>query len=343
MAMPEFGTSYFGVEDIRHARTDLERFREAGLTGILHTFGERRRRYYEGTMEEVIRASKEEGFRVYVCPWSVGNVFGGEELSALLYEEPTVQQRSSTGQRLPVACFNTPEFRRYMADWAKTAVDIGADVIFWDEPRWGDPTAMLEAVPDGLWNCRCGACQEKYRNWYDEPMPATITETVREFREASLLEFLDEMMAIVEEAGALNTVCLMPTDDPNKGIVDWAPLAENDHLDMLSTDPYWLGFADEDESVKEFVAKWGDRVVSLAEDNGIDSQLWIQGFKQPSGDESVENVRIATEEALDSGVDSIFMWGYDGSRTISQFASAEPERIWQAYLDALPGESSKSR
>lgn len=331
----ERGTSYFGVRDPRHARRDLDRFRERGLDAVLHPFSERDRRYYQGTMAELVSASHDRDLRVYVNPWGVGRVFGGEALSAFVGRTPDACQVLSTGERVPAACFNAPAFREFLRDWTRDAVAIGADVVFWDEPHWFISSWHDDDVPESAWSCRCEACQRRFEDEHGEAMPETETDRVVEFREASLFGFLQEMMEVVRDLGAENAVCLLPGDSSEHGLTDWERLAASDHLDVFATDPYWAAF---DEELEPFVGEHTDRVVGLAEEHDLESQIWIQGFRLPDDADVVEQVRRATRIAVEGGVDSVFMWGWDACRVISSIAASDHDAVWNAYLDALPGE-----
>ena len=330
----ETGTSYFGVQDPEHATADVERFREAGLDAVLHTFSERDRAFYRESMADIVAASDERGLTTYVNPWAVGGVFGGEEYSRFVAHNPDSRQVLNTGNRVAAACFNAPTFREYMREWTRDAAGLGVDVLFWDEPHWHNVHWYEDGYPDDVWCCRCDHCKERYRERYDEPMPATETEQVSRFRETSMLDFLGEMMALTRNEGATNAVCLMPTQSADHGPRDWAELAKNEHVDVLATDPYWAAFA-EDADPGEYVARFGEELVAVADDHGLRSQLWIQGFGL-SGESATDDVRTATRTALDLGADSVFMWGYDGCRTISEIACEDPMAVWDAYLEELP-------
>lgn len=329
----ETGTSYFGVRDVAHAADDLERFDEAGLNAVLHTFSERDQLYYEETVGDLVSASQERGFTVYVNPWGVGRAFGGEALSEFIGRHPEACQRLSTGKRLPAACFNSERFREFVHEWIDAAVGTGADVLFWDEPHWYIPSWHGDSYPEGAWGCRCSACQDRFEAEHGEEMPAAETDRVTDFLEASLLDFLDEMMQHVHEAGAENAVCLLPGDTEDHGLRDWERLAEKDTLDILASDPYWSWL---DTDVESYVESVVDRVATLAAAHDCRSQIWIQGFRLDSSEATIEDVRIATRTAVNGDVDSVFMWGWDGSRVISDIACDDPEAVWQAYLDELP-------
>ncbi len=332
----ETGTSYFGVRDPTHVEADLDRFVDSGLTSVLHTFSEADLEYYRETMSEIVAASHERGLTVYMNPWGVGRVFGGEAFSEFIGRNPEDCQVMSTGERLPAACFNAPGFRSYMRDWTEAGASVGADVLFWDEPHWYIPEWHDEqdCYPDEAWSCRCEHCQERFFEQYGEPMDAAHTDRVEQFREQSLLSFLVEMMQVGSAAGCSNAVCLLPSEDSKHGLRNWDELAKRPELDVLATDPYWTLHGD--GSVGEFVSYFSEMVASLARTHDCDSQIWIQGFRLPAGGETTDAVRTATQAAVDSDVDSVFMWGYDACRTISSIASEEPDAVWNTYLETLP-------
>ena len=336
MGDTEFGTSYFGVRNRRHAIEDLEAFAADGLNAVLHTFSEEDQLYYQGTMEDIVTESTDRDYTVYANPWSVGRVFGGEALSEFVGRHPEARQTLSNGRQVTAACFNHPEFREFMREWTRDAVSLGVDVLFWDEPHWFIPEwhegTHGASFEEGVWGCRCEHCRERFEDEYGHEMPREETEAVRQFKADQLLAFLEEMMALTREEGAENAVCLLPAADADHGLEDWGPLARSDHLDVLATDPYWDVFPHADDP-ETFVGEWAETVAERADEHDLRSQIWIQGFRLGAG--KTEEVRIATRTAVESGVDSVFMWGYEACQSISSIACEEPEAVWEAYLDEV--------
>jgi hypothetical protein len=325
----EFGTSYFGVRNRTHAREDLDRFVEEGLTAVLHTYSERDRMYYEGTMADIVAESADRGLTTYVNPWSVGRVFGGEALSEFIGRNAEARQVTNAGEPIPAACFNHPAFREYMREWTRSAAGLGPDVLFWDEPHWFLPSTVDRSYEDGAWGCACEHCRERYEDIYGETMPREETARVQSFKADSLLSFLREVMAVATDAGVANAVCLLPSEDAEHGLADWSTLAACEDLDVLVTDPYW----DDGDDPAEFVGYFSEKVRRLADEHDLRSQIWVKGFRLGPG--ATEDVRTATRTAIESGVDSVFMWGYDGCASISSIACAEPEAVWRAYLEEV--------
>jgi len=167
-------------------------------------------------------------------------------------------------------------------------------------------------------------------------MPATETDSVVAFREDSLIEFLEEMMSLVRSEGARNALCLLPGAHPDHGLSDWERLAGSEYLDVFATDPYWAGH---DVEPATYVRENAERVATLAETYDLTSQIWIQGFDLDDDPATIADVRTATRIVRESGVDSVFMWGWDGCRVISDIACEDPEAVWAAYLDELPSVS----
>lgn len=326
----EFGTSYFGVRDVNHVRADLERFSENQLNGILHTFSERDQQYYAGTMREIIAESKHSGFNVYLNPWGVGRVFGGEALSEFPSRYPNHTQLLSSGDRAPAACLNSPRFREYMSEWIEDAATLNPDLIFWDEPHWYTPRWRTSPVSSESWVCTCRFCRERFEKSFDEPFPENRTEKIISFRKESLLDFLDQMIRETSQHNLANAVCLMPEPETERTPESWELLAGHDHLDLLATTPYWALHNKEPEP---FVQAWSIKIIELSEKHNLISQVWIQGFGLDGRGKTLKKHQIAIKTALDCNPDSLFVWGWDGCRTISSIAPDNPSKVWSIFLD----------
>ena len=77
------GVSYFGVRSPKLALMDVAHIKEAGFNAVLHTWSEEDLQYYYDTMKQIVNESAAMGLSVYVNPWGVGRVFGGEAYSEL--------------------------------------------------------------------------------------------------------------------------------------------------------------------------------------------------------------------------------------------------------------------
>ncbi|MFB6344917.1 MAG: hypothetical protein ABEK50_03980 [bacterium] len=325
-----FGTSYFGVRDPEHVCRDLDRFAKSGLGGILHTFSERDQRYYGGTMADVVEASRDRNFTVFVNPWGVGRVFGGEALSEFTSRFPDSCQLLSNERRAPAACFNAPAFRDFMAGWIEDAVATGADYIFWDEPHWYTPEWRGDNSTEDAWTCRCDFCREEYRMAHGEPLPEELNDRVLEFRSAVLIDFLNEMTRRTTEAGAGNFLCVQPGSDLARSL-NQEELPSISNLDGLAVTPFWELHG---EPVDLFVKTWSDRITSAAAAADLKSQIWIQGFHGNQSGFS-EQVNKATEAALSFEPDHVFLWGWDACRVMSSLSPDDPAEVWRAFLSGV--------
>ena len=108
------GVSYFGVRSPKLAHVDLVHIKEAGYNAILHTWSEEDLQYYYDTMKQIVNDSAAMGLSVYVNPWGVGRVFGGEAYSELTARNHDMCQVAIDGKPKVAACPNHPEFRAYM-------------------------------------------------------------------------------------------------------------------------------------------------------------------------------------------------------------------------------------
>lgn len=325
----EFGTSYFGIRDPITARRDLDRFDDAGLNAVLHTFSERDRKYYTQTMSEIVTASQDRGMTVYMNPWGVGNFFGGEAPSNFTSHQHEATQRLSSGERTPAACFNAPSFQAFMKDWIISASNTGADVLFWDEPHWFEPRFREKGFTDNAWVCRCFHCRDTFESQHGSSMPDTLTDRIRAFRSESLVQFLRTLTETAADNGTKNALCVAPDPTTNRQLLDLEKLSSLEHLDILGATPFWDLHG---KDANEFVGSWAEQVTTLAEENNLDSQLWIQGFNLDDSSQTLENVKSAVRTALSYEPDSLFLWGWDGCRIMSALACESPATIWEAYL-----------
>lgn len=320
------GIAYFGVRNPERAVEDLQEIRDAGFTHVLHTWSEEDEQYYPKTMQEIIAKSVELGLNVYVNPWGIGRVFGGEAYSELTARNHDMCQVSLDGKTSVAACPNHPEFRAYMHRWIASVCDSQVETIFWDEPHFYFEKGKLEN-----WACLCPHCKEKFRLRYHHEMPAKMTEEVQKFREDSLVDFLAEMTADVHARGKRNCVCMLPPWFP-AGLDDWDQIAKLESVDEIACDPYWERGAAE-ESVQKHYAETSKRIFKIAKKYGKEPQMWIKNYQIEKGREN--DITIATTEARKAGIENIFAWSYRGNAYLSWLASDDPEAVWEAQIRAL--------
>ncbi len=319
----ELGVSYFGNRIPRHYREqDLPEIVACGCSYVVHTFSENDLQFYQGAMEEIVALTHRAGLKVYLDPWGVGGIFGGEAFSSFLLQNLDVWQVKADGTPVPMACARAPKFQAFMRRWVDTAIGLGADVIFWDEPHLYLPGGA--SVGPGDLTCWCQVCRDQYRQRYGEPMPRALTAQVSEFRQDTITAFLEAMCDHVRSGGARNAVCLLAFDDPAHGVVDWDRVAEIRGLDILGVTPFW---ALQGRGPGEFVGHWARKVAEVCQSHGKEPQVWLQGFRIGAGREA--EIAEAAEVAVDSGVRNLAVWGFEGCGHMSAIRPDHPEEVWR--------------
>ena len=312
----------------------MEDLAERGFTGVLHTFSENDLNYYRDHMQRIVEVSHEAGLEVQINPWGVGYTFGGEAESLFTASRPEIGQVLDDGNRVGAACPNRPEFRAFVRSWADAAIDTGADRIFWDEPHWANPASF--GLSPERWGCRCERCQEAFFEHYGEPMLNELSPEVVEFREASIVGFVRDLVEYVAGQNARSTVCLLPLTEGPLGLSDWSVVAGMPGLDTLATDPYWKAFR---QPAREFVGGFARLVSDLSREHGVNGQIWIQGFGL--GPEDADDIRSAVEVARRTGVEDLWTWGYEACAHMTHLGTREPERVWAVLTEALTGYYAK--
>ena len=326
-AVPRAGCSYFGVRIPRHARRDMADLAARGYTGVLHTFSENDFAYYGDTMAEIVTASHAEGLFVQASPWGLGRTFGGEAESRWVAFHPEECQVLDDGRRVAAACLNSSAYRDFCKEWADWVVECGVDSVFWDEPAWVVPVHVGVDDP-ARWTCRCDRCAERFGG----PIPAELTPEVTRFREASVVDFLRELVAHVTARGGTSTICLLPATEGTQGLAGWDDVASLPGLATLATDPYWKHW---DEAAGPFVRRFARLLRETAERHGVGAQLWVPSFGLDAAD--VPELEAALAGAREEGVNDLWTWGYEACRHMSHLATPDGPLVWEAVSAALAG------
>ncbi len=320
------GCSYFGVRIPRHVRQDMADLAERGYSGVLHTFSENDFAYYRDTMAELVAISHAAGLSVQASPWGLGRTFGGEAESRWVAFHPEECQVLDDGRRVAAACLNSAAYRDFCKEWADWVLECGVDSVFWDEPAWVVPVHV--GVDDASrWTCRCERCAERFGG----PIPAQRSE-VQAFREASVVDFLREMLAHVAARGGSNAICLLPSTEGTQGLADWDEVAALPGLDTLVTDPYWKHW---DGSAEEFVRRFARLLRETADRHEVAAQLWVPSFGLTR--EDVPDLDAAIAASREEGVDDLWTWGYEACRHMTHLATPDSPRVWEAVSAALTG------
>jgi N-acetylmuramic acid 6-phosphate etherase len=327
------GCSYFGVRIVRHAARDLEDIVRRGFTGVLHTFSENDLAYYRETMGRIVDVSHELGLEVQMNPWGLGRTFGGEAESRFVTMRPDACQVLDDGRRVAAGCLNNPTYRSYCKEWADAALEAGADLVFWDEPHWVVP-AHVGVDDPGRWSCHCDVCRERF----GRDLPKRLTDEALAFREASLVDFLAEMVAHVRSLGGRNTICVLPAVEGAHGIRDWDAVASLPGLDVFGTDPYWQVFR---EPAGEFVGRFASLAGATAARAGVVPELWVPAFRLTR--EDILDLEAAVEAARAAGIGRLWVWGYEACGHMSSLATPDSSAVWEAAVRALTGGTTEAR
>jgi hypothetical protein len=317
--MVELGFSYHHAKQPKHARADFEDMVSNNCNAVLVAASEDDIEYWYPNLVQIIEEAKDVGLRVWFNFWAFGGVFGGEPPSMFLHENHGKRQiTAESKEAVPAACFNRKEFRDYFYDRVrKVARDTKVDGIFLDEPHY------YPMLTESEFTCVCDACQAKYEHDTGQPMPTEYDERVSAFREQSMYEFLvDTCKTIKQSRSSVDTcVCVIPSNVGSLGTPDWDRIAAIREVDMFSSDPYFSVFG-EDRSWAIDMAK---KTVATAKRHRKRSQLWVQMFRLPRGEEKA--VASLIPEYVRLGVDSVFGWCYLANKGTT-IASDEPDLLW---------------
>jgi N-acetylmuramic acid 6-phosphate etherase len=296
-----------------------------GYAGVLHTFSENDLAYYRDTMAELVAISHAAGLTVQASPWGLGRTFGGEAESRWVAFHPEECQVLDDGRRVAAACLNSPAYRDFCKEWADWVLECGVDSVFWDEPAWVVPQHVGVDDP-ARWTCRCDRCAERFGG----PIPAEPTPEVQAFREASVVDFLREMLAHVTARSGASAICLLPATEGTQGLADWNAVASLPGLATLVTDPYWKHW---DDSAESFVRRFARLLRETADRHGVDAQLWVPSFGLTR--EDIPDLEAAIVAAREEGVDDLWTWGYEACRHMTPLATPDAPLVWEAVSSAL--------
>jgi N-acetylmuramic acid 6-phosphate etherase len=153
---------------------------------------------------------------------------------------------------------------------------------------------------------------------------------VQAFREASVVDFLREVVAHVAERGGANTICLLPATEGNHGISDWNDVASLPGLTTFATDPYWKHW---NEPAGPFVRRFARLLRETTERHGVAAQLWVPSFGL--GADEIPELEAALAGAREEGIDDLWTWGYEACGNMTHLATPDSPQVWEAVSTAL--------
>ncbi len=315
----------------------MEEISLVGFDYVVHCFTESDLFWGIESMREIVRISKDLGLEVHLDPWGVAGVFGGEALSKFVAWEMSSCQVLADGSSIGVTCLNQPVLLSFMKEWIDAAIDIGADVLFFDEPHWYPGDLWYIGVPKGdparRWSCRCRVCRELFRDQFGHDMPHSLDDEVRAFRDDAVLRLTSDLIRYAKHKYVTTSLCLLPhgiTFDL-VGVTDWQPFGAITGLDVFGTDPYWR--AGETVPMESYVRPNAIAVRSLCEQFGLRSQFWLQGYGFPKGSE--HEIADAIEIALDEGMNDIGIWSFRACEPMSKLWSEDINATWNVVTSSL--------
>jgi len=330
------GVAYFGSRDPRHVRTDLEDMRKHHCNMVIHTFSEEDYNFYALVMKEIVSISHELGFEVYIDPWGVGGVFGGEAFSRFVMQNPGECQRLASGAPAPAACLNSPAFLAFMKSWVDFAATAGADIVFWDEPHFYiTPTTWIASQKSDEWACACDRCRGLFRQKFGRDLPVAMDGDVIAFRDESIVSFFKTLTEYSQKTHSMkNALCVLPDENPLMGVSSWDLLASLPSISIFGTDPYWMLW---NKPLLDYVRASTRRIIDICSRFGKEPQMWVQAFLIYEGrEEEVGQVaRIMAQE----GIKNIAAWSYRGGAYMN-LKSVHHEQVWKILGEAF-GEMRK--
>jgi len=337
----KLGASYFANRILRHVKEDMKKMADDGCNFVVHTMSEHDTTYHTGTMKDIVGVSHEIGLEVFLDPWGVGGVFGGESFSAFVTTYPHCRQKLNFPEgdvKIPKACLNTKTFRDTMLKWVELAAKTGADGVFWDEPHlfFGDFIPLIGGKKREIWGCACEVCNDHFKQHFGYDMSCDFTEEVKIFRQLTIIHFLEFLADAAAKNGLKNSVCLLPANDPRYGVFEWERIAMIKHIDIFGSDPYWYAYK---QDVAEFVRHISKDVIGVSKKYGKEPQIWIQGYRVPANRE--EEIKIAIDIAYNTGIRNIATWSFEGTDCMTYVRSDRPSAVWENVRSAYLGYKNK--
>ena len=183
--------------------------------------------------------------------------------------------------------------------------------------------------PEGKrWGCRCDVCRERF----GDEMPTELTDEVLAFREASLVDFLGEMVAHVRARSGRSTICLLPAVEGAHGVGNWDAVASLPGLDVFATDPYWHV---NDQPARPFVERYARLLAESAARAGVTAELWLPAYRLTRKD--IPDFVAGVDATREAGIPRLWVWAYEACAHMSHLATPDSPEVWEAAAAAMTG------
>lgn len=235
-----FGVRYVGGRHPQYTARDLDEVTRLGFDDVVLAFSENEHRFYQERMMACVQQAHERGLTVWVDPWGVGGIFGGEAFSEQGAWQVEAQQQRRDGRSLPLRCPTSEAVRDDLRHWIGTVAKmLRAEAIFWDEPHFDLPLA--ESAAPGLWSCVCVRWREGFEAAYGYALPDMETAAVRQWKQDAVIALLEDVTQVAAGYGLSHRVCVQPDSGRWEGLeAKLERFAANPNLEVLSTDPLSL-------------------------------------------------------------------------------------------------------
>jgi hypothetical protein len=314
------GVSYFGNRIPKHVKEDMKEIKKYSCDFVVHTFSENDMQFYKETMKKIVAASHEAGLDVWLSPWRVLGIFGGEAYSRSVVDNSDIRQKDNKGIALPALCPNKRHTRNFIKKWIDAAAEVNADYVMWDEPHF---FAQPKDKPK-RWSCMCLRCRSLFKKRYGNEMPKKYSDKVHDFREHSIKNFLSDVCAYAKNKGLKNSVVLTIWQ-MNRA----EHIFKNKDIEIIGTDPYW-GYKGRDCTadldVNYFVKRYADILTELSKKYNKKVMGWVQAFKIKQGTEA--DVAAAIRIFGKNKTNYIAAWGFNGCGHMSYLKCDNPEKVW---------------
>ena len=334
--MLKIGCSYFGNYHLRHVKTDFQELKETGFNSLTLCLSEHDLQFYKQTCIEMVALAKDLEFEVYLDPWGLGKVFGGEPYSWFVAKYPSECQVLEDGTQVPHACPNSKAFREYVSEWIHAACSTQADYLLWDEPHLYIPG--WAAPSKGTFACHCRTCQKNFRNIVGYKLPKIMNDDIKNWQITVLLDFLNYCTQLTHTQGKKNIVIFLPNIPGKHGGISWDRVGELNHLSMFGTDPYWVW---DKQELEPYVRQFSAHIKSICDAHHWEPQIWLQAMDIPAGleDDMVRGMQLC----MDEGIRNIQFWSYNCCQHISWVRCGNAELGWKKICDAVKMTQDKYR